>query len=50
MKIINAGYEFITPINGNVILQRIEQALSPSIRKYKRSYSQTEEKHRFQFC
>lgn len=26
MKIINAGYEFITPINGNVILQRIEQA------------------------
>lgn len=26
MKIINAGYEFITPINGDVILQRIEQA------------------------
>lgn len=26
MKIINAGYEFITPINGNVILKRIEQA------------------------
>lgn len=26
VKIINAGYEFITPIDGNVILQRIEQA------------------------
>lgn len=26
MKIINAGYEFITPIDGNVILERIEQA------------------------
>lgn len=26
MKIINAGYEFITPIDGNVILKRIEQA------------------------
>lgn len=26
MKIINAGYEFITPIDGSVILQRIEQA------------------------
>lgn len=26
MKIINAGYEFITPIDGRVILQRIEQA------------------------
>ena len=26
MKIINAGYEFITPINGEVILKRIEQA------------------------
>lgn len=26
MKIINAGYEFITPINGDVILSRIEQA------------------------
>lgn len=25
MKIINAGYEFITPINGDVILERIEQ-------------------------
>ena len=26
MKIINADYEFITPIDGNVILKRIEQA------------------------
>lgn len=26
MKIINAGYEFITPIDGNIILKRIEQA------------------------
>ena len=26
MKIINAGYEFITPIDGSIILQRIEQA------------------------
>ncbi len=26
MKIINAGYEFITPIQGDVILKRIEQA------------------------
>lgn len=26
MKILNAGYEFITPIDGNVILKRIEQA------------------------
>ena len=26
MKIINAGYEFITPIDGSVILKRIEQA------------------------
>lgn len=26
MKIVNAGYEFITPIDGNVILKRIEQA------------------------
>lgn len=26
MKIINAGYEFITPIDGDVILKRIEQA------------------------
>lgn len=26
MKVINAGYEFITPIDGNVILKRIEQA------------------------
>lgn len=26
MKIINAGYEFITPIKGDVILKRIEQA------------------------
>lgn len=26
MKIINASYEFITPIDGNVILKRIEQA------------------------
>lgn len=26
MKIIDAGYEFITPIDGNVILKRIEQA------------------------
>lgn len=26
MKIINASYEFITPINGDVILKRIEQA------------------------
>ena len=26
MKIINAGYEFITPIDGNIILQKIEQA------------------------
>lgn len=26
MKVINAGYEFITPIDGDVILKRIEQA------------------------
>lgn len=26
MKIINAGYEFITPIDGSIILKRIEQA------------------------
>lgn len=26
MKVINAGYEFITPIDGNIILKRIEQA------------------------
>lgn len=26
MKIIDAGYEFITPIDGNIILKRIEQA------------------------
>jgi thymidylate synthase (FAD) len=26
MKIVNAGYEFITPIDGNIILKRIEQA------------------------
>lgn len=26
MKVINAGYEFITPIDGEVILKRIEQA------------------------
>lgn len=26
MKIINAGYEFVTPIDGNIILKRIEQA------------------------
>lgn len=26
MQIINAGYEFITPIDGKIILQRIEQA------------------------
>ena len=25
MKIINAGYEFITPINGDIILERLEQ-------------------------
>lgn len=25
MKIVNAGYEFITPINGDVIMKRIEQ-------------------------
>lgn len=25
MKIVNAGYEFITPINGKIILERIEQ-------------------------
>lgn len=26
MKIVNAGYEFITPIDGSIILKRIEQA------------------------
>ena len=25
MKIVNAGYELITPINGKIILERIEQ-------------------------
>ena len=25
MKIVKAGYEFITPINGKIILERIEQ-------------------------